>query len=312
MKAGQKIAVLAGGVGAARLVRGLARTVEPASLSIIVNTGDDETFFGLHVSPDLDTLMYTLAGEVDEERGWGRSRDTFGCLEALARYYPETWFRLGDRDLATHIFRTEQLQRGRTLSQVTRDLSEAWGLAARLLPMSDDPVRTILQTDQGPLPFQEYLVRLHAQAEVKAVLYSGSERARIGPPVRDAIRGADLVVLPPSNPIVSIGPILSLPGMRELVKGCPAPVVGVSPIVGGRAVKGPADRMLAGLGVEVSPVGVAQLYRDFLDAFVIDERDAAERPRLEEMGLRVLVTDTLMRDLARSKAVAETVVSWQR
>jgi LPPG:FO 2-phospho-L-lactate transferase len=303
-----QIAVLAGGVGAARLLRGLIRVVDPVSLSVIVNTGDDEEFFGLHVSPDLDTIMYTLAGAVDQEKGWGREEDTFACLEALGRYYPETWFRLGDKDLATHLFRTEQLHQGKPLSEVTRALARAWGITAALRPMTDEPVRTVVYTEDGPIPFQEYFVKRRAQGAIQRVAFRGIEEARPAPGVCEAILAADLILLPPSNPIVSIGPILALPGMRDTLRNASAPIVGVSPIVAGRPIKGPADRMLAGLGIEVSPVGVASLYQDFLDVFVIDEQDAGIRTRLEKMEIKVAVTDTVMSDIEKSIALAKTVL----
>ncbi len=308
MRTNPKIVALAGGVGAARLLQGLVRIIDPSCLSIIGNTGDDETFFGLHVSPDLDTLMYTLAGVVDEEKGWGRKGDTFRCLEALGRYCPETWFRLGDLDLATHLFRTEKLREGWTLSQVTQALAQAWGLKVHLLPMSNDPVRTLVYTDAGPLPFQEYLVKQHAQGQVREVRFQGIEEARPAPGVLEALKAADLILLPPSNPIVSMGPILALPGIRALLREAAVPIVGVSPLIESRPVKGPADRMLSGLGLEVSAVGVAGLYQDFLDTFVIDPKDAHLQPRLEKMGLRVLVTDTVMQDLKKSIALAETIL----
>lgn len=308
MGARSQIAVLAGGVGAARFLRGLIRVVDPPSLSVIVNTGDDEEFFGLHVSPDLDTIMYTLAGAVDQEKGWGRGEDTFACLEALGRYYPETWFRLGDKDLATHLFRTEQLYQGKPLSEVTRALARAWGITATLLPMTDEPVRTVVYTEDGPTPFQEYFVKQRAQGAVRRVAFRGIEEARPAPGVCEAILAADLILLPPSNPIVSIGPILALPGVRDTLRNVSAPVVGVSPIVAGRPVKGPADRMLTGLGIEVSPAGVAGLYQDFLDVFVIDEQDASIRTQLEKMGIKVVVTDTIMSDLGKSIALAKTVL----
>jgi LPPG:FO 2-phospho-L-lactate transferase len=282
--------------------------VDPASLSVIVNTGDDEGFFGLQVSPDLDTIMYTLAGAVDQEKGWGRKEDSFACLEALGRYYPETWFRLGDKDLATHLFRTEQLHQGKPLSQVTQALARAWGITATLLPMTDEPVRTVVHTEDGPTPFQEYLIKQQTQRAVRQVAFRGIEEARPAPGVCEAILAADLILLPPSNPIVSIGPILALPGMRDTLRSASAPVVGVSPIVAGRPVKGPADHMLSGLGIEVSPAGVAGIYQDFLDVFVIDQQDVSMRTRLEKMGIKVVVTDTIMSDLAKSIAVAKTVL----
>ena len=311
-----RITALAGGVGAARFLRGVVRVVPPADLTVIVNTGDDEEFFGLSVSPDLDTVTYTLAGSVDAEKGWGLPDETQRCLDALERYFPETWFGLGDADLATHLFRTERLRRGEPLSRVTAEIARRWNVAARVLPMSDDRVRTVVTTEDGVLPFQEYFVKRHAEGRVSAVTFRHVETARPAPGVCEAIAAADLIVLPPSNPIVSIGPILALPGVRETLRRAAAPVAAVSPLIAGKPVKGPADRMLAGLGIEVSAAGIANLYDDFVDTFVLDRRDvesesagaAAVRKRIEALGMDVLVTETLMRDMDTSIALARTVV----
>jgi LPPG:FO 2-phospho-L-lactate transferase len=303
------VTALAGGVGAARFLRGLARVVNPVRLSIIVNTGDDEEFFGLQVSPDLDTITYTLASAIDHSKGWGLAKETFRCLEALGRYYSETWFSLGDADLATHLFRTQHLRQGKTLSEVAAAIARAWGIQATILPMSNDPVRTIVHTEAGALPFQQYFVKGRGEGRVQKVEFRGIATASAAPGVCEALRAADLVVLPPSNPIVSIGPILALPGIREALRATPAPVVAVSPLVAGRPVKGPADQLLRGLGVEVSVVGVASLYRDFLDTFVIDTQDAHHRARLEQLGLHVITTDTIMSDVEKSVALARVVVA---
>lgn len=311
-----RITALAGGVGAARFLRGVVRVVPPADLTVIVNTGDDEEFFGLSVSPDLDTVTYTLAGAVDTEKGWGLPDETHRCLDALERYFPETWFGLGDTDLATHLFRTERLRRGEPLSRVTAEIARRWNVAARVLPMSDDRVRTVVTTEDGVLPFQEYFVKRRAEGRVSAVTFRHVETARPAPGVCEAIAAADLIVLPPSNPIVSIGPILALPGVRETLRRAAAPVAAVSPLIAGKPVKGPADRMLAGLGIEVSAAGIADSYDDFVDTFVLDRRDvegesagaAAVRKRIEAMGMDVLVTETLMRDMDTSVALARTVI----
>ncbi len=309
-----RITALAGGVGAARFLRGVVRVVPETNLSVIVNTGDDEEFFGLSVSPDLDTVMYTLANAVDSEKGWGLPQETHRCLEALGRYYADTWFGLGDADLATHLFRTQALRQGQTLSQVTAAITHKWSVEATVLPMSNERVRTVVHTEAGPLPFQEYFVKQRSEGYVSKVEFSGVETARASPGVVEAIHGADLVILPPSNPIVSIGPILSLPGVREALRETTAPVVAISPLVAGKPIKGPADRMLAGLGVEVSSVGVAKLYQDFVDTFVLDQQDMkhdpAPRDRLEKMGLAVIVTDTVMSDMDKSVALARTVVEF--
>ncbi len=302
------VTALAGGVGAARFLRGLAQVINPARLRVVVNTGDDEEFFGLHVSPDLDTITYTLAGAIDHNKGWGLAEETFRCLQALGRYYPETWFGLGDTDLATHLFRTQQLRHGKTLSEVTRAIARAWGVQATILPMSDDPVRTVVHTEAGALPFQHYFVKGRGEGQVQKVELRGLTTASAAPGVCEAIRSADLVILPPSNPIVSIGPILALPSVRKTLRETTAPIVAVSPLVAGKPVKGPADRLLSGLDIEVSVVGVAGLYHDFLDTFVIDSQDASQRPRLEQLGLAVIATDTIMSDMEKSVALARAIV----
>ncbi len=301
--------MLAGGVGAARFLRGLCRLLEPERLTVVVNTGDDETFFGLHVSPDLDTITYTLAGVAHRRRGWGVRADSFHCLRALSRFYPETWFRLGDRDLATHIFRTHQLRQGRSLTEVTKQVAARFGLRQRILPMSDDPVRTFVRTDRhGWLPFQAYLVRERARGRVVGIEFRGLEHARCAPGVLEAIEAADAVLLPPSNPLVSIGPILALPDVRSLLRSRRNRVAAISPIVGGHPIKGPAHRMLAGLGHEVSPVGVARLYADFASVFVVDSQDTASVHSIAGLGLKPVVANTVMSTVARSEALAARVL----
>ncbi len=302
------VTALAGGVGAARFLRGLVRVINPANLCVIVNTGDDEEFFGLSVSPDIDTITYTLADAVDHSKGWGLPDESFRCLESLKRYYPDTWFGLGDTDLATHLFRTQQLRQGKTLTEVTAAIAESWGVKATVLPMSNDPVRTVVHTQAGALPFQEYFVKGRGEGNVKKVELRGIENALAAPGVCDAIRSAQLVILPPSNPIVSIGPIMGLPGVRESLQETPAPIIGISPLVAGKPIKGPADRMLSGLGIEAAAAGVAGMYTDFLDSFVIDTQDAGQQARLEAQGLTVQVTDTIMTDMDKSVTLAQTVV----
>lgn len=294
-------------MGAARFLRGLCSLLDPARLTIIGNTADDDTFFGLHVSPDLDTVTYTLAGR-SGAHGWGLAGDGFNTLEALGRYYADTWFQLGDRDLATHIYRTEQLRRGRTLSQVTAAIAAAHGVRQRLLPMSDQPVRTkVTLTGVGTIAFQDYLVHRRGRGRVHAIRYAGTRRARPAPGVLTALRRADAIVLPPSNPFVSIGPILAVPGVRAALRRHPR-VAAVTPLVRGLPIKGPLDRMLRGLGHEVSAVGVARLYRDIVDVFVLDERDADLAPRIADLGMRAVVADTIMRTPARSQALARVVL----
>jgi LPPG:FO 2-phospho-L-lactate transferase len=301
--------VLAGGVGGARFLSGLAEVIPPNLITAVVNTGDDAEFYGLHVSPDLDTVMYTLAGLVNSESGWGLRDDTFTCLEELRGYGAETWFGLGDRDLATHLRRTDLLRAGQTLSQVTDTLRRAVGVGVRLLPMSDQRVRTMITTPAGELPFQEYFVKRAQQDDVLAVSFSGIEEARPAPGVLQAIADADLVVIAPSNPFVSVEPILSLPGVRTAITRARSRTVAISPIIGGAAVKGPAAQMLQTLGHEVSAAGVAAIYRDVVGTFIVDEVDAALAPRIADLGMNVVVTPTLMTGAAERRALAESALT---
>ena len=297
-------------MGAARFLRGLSSLLDPRCLTVIVNTGDDETFFGLHVSPDVDTVLYTLAGIIDPVQGWGVADDTTRCLGALRRFYADTWFRLGDTDLATHIFRTDALRRGQTLTTITRTIARTHGVRARVLPMSNASVRTVVHVaGRGPLPFQQYLVRNRGRGRVERITLRGARQAPPAPGAVPALQHADFVIIPPSNPFVSIGPILALRGMRRALRTTRAPVAAVSPIVAGAPIKGPLHRMLRGLGHEVSPVGVARLYRDCVDVFVMDHRDAALAPRVAALGMRPVVTDTLMTSPAKSRRLAQTVLT---
>jgi LPPG:FO 2-phospho-L-lactate transferase len=302
------LAVLAGGVGAAKFLRGLIDVVDPASITVIGNTGDDEEFLGLHVSPDLDTVVYTLADAVHPEQGWGLAGDTYTTLEQARHLGEDAWFLLGDKDIATHLLRTHLLREGRSLSDATAAIARAFGLQCALLPMSDDRVRTIVTTDAGELSFQEYFVRRRWQDEVRALRFDGVERARPAPGVLEALRDADAIIVAPSNPLVSIGPILAVPGVRDALRETNAPVVAVSPIVGGVALKGPADRMLAALGHESSAPGVARLYSGFLDALVIDREDAALADDVAATGVRPFVTDTIMRDAESRRALAKATL----
>ncbi len=289
-----KIIALAGGVGASKLLWGLERAAPDAEMIIVVNTGDDVELHGLSISPDLDIVTYTLAGAVNPATGWGIAGDTFALLEALGRLGEETWFNLGDRDLATHLYRTRRLHEGATLTEITESVRRAFGVKAQLLPMSDQPVRTMIETAGGTLNFQEYLVKNRTEPVVRGIRFAGAEGARPAPGVLEAIRDAAAIVIAPSNPLISIGPILAVEGIRAALRARRERVVAVSPIVGGRSLKGPSDRMLAQLGHEVSALGVARLYRDFAGTFVVDRQDEAQRQAVEALGVRVAVADTVM------------------
>jgi LPPG:FO 2-phospho-L-lactate transferase len=302
-----RLTALAGGTGAAKLVRGLL-AAGVTDLNVVVNTADDTDVWGLHVSPDLDTIMYALAGRLDLERGWGRAEETFRCLEAMAALEEPTWFALGDRDLATHLVRTQALRAGRPLSQVTAEIARRLGVRVALLPMSDDPVRTRIRTPAGWLSFQEYFVREKARVEVLEVVYEGAADARPAPSVASAIADADAIVVCPSNPVTSIGPIVAIPGIVDALAATRATVVAVSPIIGGAAVSGPAGQLMAARGLAVSALGVACAYAPWLDALVLDGRDRGLVTDLEAAGVRPVVGDILMTDRASEAAVARRVL----
>jgi len=311
------LAALAGGVGAARFLRGLVQVVPPDDITVIVNTGDDDWFHGLLVCPDLDTVTYTLAGAENPDTGWGLAGETFAAIDALERYSRgsalATWFRLGDRDLATHLYRTERRRAGAPLSTIAAAIGEAWGVRSRLLPMSDDPVSTRIDARTGDgsvveLHMQEWFVRERAEPPVVAVRFDGIERAAAAPGVLAALEEAETVIVCPSNPVISIGPILAVPGVRDALRRRRDHVVGVSPIIAGAPVKGPADRLMDPLGMEVSCVGVARAYRDFCAALVIDAGDAGRAPEVEALGVRAVVTDTLMRDARVAAALARNTL----
>lgn len=304
-----RVVLLAGGVGAARLLRGLSAELPSSALTVVVNTADDDVFHGLRVSPDIDTILYTLAGLADPGRGWGLRGDTFETIDALGRYGTENWFRLGDRDLATHLFRTGEFERGRSLSEITRAQARALGVEVAVLPMSDQEVRTRIHTRSGTLSFQEYLVRERARPSVHAIRYAGLRAARPAPGVLEAILDADSVIIAPSNPFVSIAPILGLRGIRSALRRTRAPVVAVSPLIGGRPVKGPADRMMRRLGFRPNPQGIADQYTPFLDGLLIDDADRGHVRRLESRGLLVATADILMKTPGRSAAVAREVLA---
>jgi LPPG:FO 2-phospho-L-lactate transferase len=301
---------LAGGVGGAKLAAGLEAVLPPGNLAVVVNTADDFDLWGLHICPDLDTVMYTLADLANPETGWGIAGESFAALDMLARYGEDTWFKLGDRDLATHILRTARLRAGESLTRITADLSGALGVRSVILPMCDEPVATVLDTPDGSLEFQEYFVRRSQRDEVLAVELRGIEDTRPTDAVLEALAAADLVVFCPSNPVVSIGPILAVPGMRKALAASRVPKIGVSPIVGGRALKGPADRMLASLGHEVSAAGVARMYEGLVGGMVVDRVDEGERSEIEALGMRVLVTDAIMRDAPDRARLAREVLEF--
>jgi len=300
------VVVLCGGVGAARFLEGVVRVVDAEAVTAIVNVADDDEFHSLHVSPDIDTVLYTLAGIVDPAQGWGVRDDTHMLQAALARLGRDTWFQLGDRDLATHIHRTALLREGVSLTLITARLARSLGVRARILPSSDQRQATMVRTDDGWLGFQDYFVRRRQQDTVREVRFDGAGVP--APGVIEAITGASVVLVAPSNPIVSVGPILALDGVRSALSRTPAPVVAISPIVGGEALKGPAAAMLASLGYEVSPVGVARIYADFLDTMVLDERDAALASRVEAAGPRAVVAQTIMRDLGSKELLARVSI----
>ena len=306
-----RVVALAGGVGGAKLALGLQLVVAPGDLSVVVNTGDDQEFHGLLVCPDQDTVLYTLAGLADRERGWGLAGETWAAADQLARLGEPTWFAIGDRDLALHVHRTRRARDGERLTLIALDVAARLGVASRILPMADEPVRTRVRTPDGWLPFQDWFVRLGNEPAVLEVAIEGAERARMTPEVEGALAAADAIVICPSNPLVSIAPILAVPGVRGAIEDARrrgTRVAAVSPIVGGRALRGPADRMLAALGEEVSALGVARRYVGLADAFVIDRADAALAPDVERLGMRAVVAESVMTDDASRAALARAVL----
>jgi LPPG:FO 2-phospho-L-lactate transferase len=300
------VAVLSGGVGGARFLRGLVEVVDPAGVTVIGNVGDDIEILGLHVSPDLDSILYTLAGLGDEERGWGRADETWNALESVERFGGTSWFRLGDRDLGLHLVRTEAVRGGEPLSSITAALAERAGIGIALLPATDDPLRTWIETPAGVFPFQVWFVDRGHRDEVDAVRYEGADDARPAPGVIEALDAADLILFAPSNPYVSIGPILAVRELEEAIRRRSVPAVAVSPLIGGRAVKGPADRMLARLAGGTSPAHVASCYGDVIDVLVVDEADAHD---LENLAVRPVVAQTLMSDRDARRRLAEAVLA---
>lgn len=304
------ITALAGGVGASKFLDGLTQAMAPEEISVIVNTGDDIEMFGLYIAPDLDIVTYTLAGVVNPDFGWGINSDTFYCLDLLLRYTEQDrWFNLGDRDLATHIFRTQMMRSGKTLTEIADQIRQTLGVKSRILPMTDTHTPTTIITEQGEMHFQEYLIKNRAQPGVKGIRFENIESAKPAPGVAEAILEADAVILCPSNPLISIGPILSVPGMRDLLKQTLAKVAVISPVVAGESLKGPTDKMLQDLGLEVTALQIAKLYEDIADIFVLDEQDKALQPVIESLGLKVVVTDTVMRNKEKKRNLAETTLT---
>ncbi|MFA5785778.1 MAG: 2-phospho-L-lactate transferase [Actinomycetota bacterium] len=307
------LVALAGGIGAARFLRGMVAARPPSDLTVIVNTGDDIVLHGLYVSPDIDSITYTLAGAADSERGWGLAGESFACRAQLAAYGEPTWFSLGDRDLATHLVRTRMLAEGRTLSEVTAEIARRWDLECRILPMCDEHVETRVVIQDGSerrdVHFQEYWVGRGAHDPVVEVRYAGIETSHPAPGVLDAIARCQGVVVCPSNPIVSIGTILAVPGIREALRSCGARIVAVSPIVGGAPVRGMADKLMPAAGVDVSALGVARLYADILDGFVLDSVDADQVEAVEALGIKALATQSIMRTHDDAVALAEAALS---
>jgi LPPG:FO 2-phospho-L-lactate transferase len=304
-----KITALAGGVGASKLLLGLYGVMDPRLLTIIVNTGDDIVLHGLKISPDLDIVTYTLAGVIDSAKGWGFRDETFHALKRLAVYGRANWFNLGDRDLATHIHRTALLSEGKTLSDAADSIRTALGVMSRVLPMSDDPVPTIIESSEGALHFQEYLVKRRAEPVVRGIRFVGFESARPAPGVLGAISSANRIIICPSNPLISIGPILAVPGVREQLQAYKEKVFAVCPIVGGKSLKGPSDKMLAQLGYEPSALGVAKLYAPFTGTFIIDPADKSQAPAIAALGMKVVILPTVMKTLAQKRKLARALLS---
>lgn len=303
------IVALAGGVGAARLLRGMVDEIPPSEITAIINTGDDTDLHGLHISPDLDTVMYTLADAINTETGWGLAGETWRVMETLGARGGVTWFNLGDQDLATHLYRTQRLSEGAALGGVTAELAASFGVEVNLVPVTDDPLRTRVQLAEGPeVGFQEYFVRLRHQVAASGIRFEGAERATPGPGVLEALEEGDPIVVCPSNPVVSIGPLLAVPGVLDRLEQRRDRVIGVSPIIAGAAVKGPAGRLLVEMGFESSVVGVARWYASWMGTLVIDEADAALAASVEAEGVRCVVAPTLMSDRERSAALARTVL----
>jgi LPPG:FO 2-phospho-L-lactate transferase len=303
-----KLVLLAGGTGAAKLIRGLMAMIDPDAITVIGNTGDDFDCWGLHISPDLDTVTYALAGVLDHAKGWGIKGDSFRCLGAMAELGAPTWFNIGDQDLAIHVYRSERLAAGATLARVTDEIRRKLGVRVEIIPMSNDRVRTRIKTPDGWLSFQEFFVREKHQVEVLDVAYEGADRALPAPGLVEAIATATCVIVCPSNPVTSIGPILALPWISAALRATTASIVAVSPIVSGAPVRGPAGALMAAIGLPVSPVGVARHYQEWLDVMVIDRQDVSLSSEIDELGIECVTADTLMTDRAKEIALARQLL----
>ncbi len=299
------IVVLAGGVGAARFLQGLVQIVNPKDLYVIVNTADDFELYGLSISPDLDIIMYTLSGIVDKMQGWGIDNDTTNCLEMLSRYKQDTWFKLGDKDLATHIYRTNLLKSGLKLSEITKKLCQHLGVEVNLIPMTNQKVMTKIRTPDGIIHFEEYMIERKAQDKVLEIIYEGAEDAKPTNGILDIIKNAEGILIGPSNPLVSINTILSIKEIKLALEQIDKPIIGISPIIGNKPVKGPLDRLMKGLGMEVSCFGVAKFYKNLIKTFVIDEIDKDRKSEIEKLGIKVIITNTLMKNLEIKKNLAQ-------
>ena len=304
---GKRIVVLCGGVGAAKLLQGLVKVVAPNSVTAIVNTGDDLSLHGLHICPDIDTVIYTLGNEINPDTGWGLRDEGWRAMDMVAMYGGIDWFRLGDRDIGTHLFRTQRLSEGATLSEVTREIAAKWGVGVNVIPMSNDPVRTIITTVRGEdLNFQDYFVRLAHDVEIASIKFQGHETAHPVPELISEILEADIILVAPSNPLVSIAPILSIAGIRDVLQKRRKDVIAISGIIGGKALKGPAGRLLNELGYEASAAAVAEIYKDIAGTFVIDDVDKHERKRIQELGLNCIITDTVMTNSTKAADLCRT------
>jgi LPPG:FO 2-phospho-L-lactate transferase len=311
-KSTTRLVALAGGVGASKLLLGLYTEMDPRKLTVIVNTGDDIRLHGLQISPDLDIVTYTLAGVIDPKKGWGFRSETFHALKRLAAYGRENWFNLGDRDLATHIHRTAMLSEGKSLAEAAEAIRVALGVRCRILPMCNEPVPTLIESSEGRLHFQEYLVQRRAEPVVRGIRFDGMQQAKPAPGVLEAIAEAEGIVVCPSNPLISIGPILGVPGIRQALAARRRDVIAVCPIVGGKSLKGPSDKMLEQLGHEATAKGVAKLYADFAGTFVIDPQDAEQKAAIEGLGLEVRVVPTVMKTLGQKRALARRLLAGAR